>query len=232
MNTLLKGCIAAMTLLCLIFTGCVTNSEVEEEAKAPNIHEYFELDQEPEPLNMREVQMSIGYPKEAMDNNIQGVVVMRVLVGEEGEYVKHEVVKEESPILMEAINEKIENLKFTPGIKEGASVSAWVNIPFKFKMIEEEKDPAIDKALNYFKVSEKIGYPSVEGGPQVEGRVLLRIQVDAEGNYLSHEVLEEGHPVLLKGVEPYVHELVFLPNPEGENYSVDLPFEYRLLKAN
>ncbi|MEL6191455.1 MAG: TonB family protein [Bacteroidota bacterium] len=229
MNTFLKGCIAAMVLLCLIVSGCVTNSEVGEEAKAPNIHEYFELDQEPEPLNMGEVQMSIGYPKEAMDNNIQGVVVMRVLVGEEGEYIKHEVIQEESPILMEAINEQIENLKFNPGIKDGKSVSAWVNIPFNFKLLgEDESSPSSTKPLNYKELAKKIGYPEEAKNQGIEGIVMIRIEVDKDGNYLSHEVIKEGHALLLEAVEEHIEELKFTSSENTT--SVVIPFSFQMVE--
>ncbi|MEM6764253.1 MAG: energy transducer TonB [Bacteroidota bacterium] len=230
MNDLVNCCLAALLLSCLCVGSCVTDSGMEEAASAPAIYEMIEVDQEPTPLNMAEVQRRIGYPKDAKRHKIQGKVITRVLVGEEGEYLQHEVLMDDNPILMEGINQEIQHLTFSPAMKEGKSVKAWVNIPFEFKFIDKPVDSAIFQALNYFEVSEKIGYPTVENGPQVEGRVLLRIQVDAAGKYLSHEVLEEGHPVLLAGVEPYVGELVFSPNEQGESYTVDLPFEYGLLK--
>ena len=230
MITLSKSCLAASLLLCLFLGACVSDAGMEEAASTPAIYDIVELDQEPKPLNMAEVLSTIGYPKDAKKLEIQGEVITRVLVGEEGEYLKHELLMDDNPILLAGINKEIQSLTFSPAMKGGKAVKAWVTVPFRFKLIKEGKDPAIDKALNYFEVRDKIGYPSVEGGPQVEGQVLFRIQVDAEGNYLSHVVLEEGHPVLLKGVEPYVNELVFLPSENGETYTVDLPFGFRLLK--
>lgn len=92
------------------------------------------LDVEPKPLNMIEVARTIEYPEVAKEAEITGKVVMRVKVGTDGSIEDHQVIKEVHPMLREAVEEKLYDLKFEPGVKDGKKVKAWVTIPFKFEL--------------------------------------------------------------------------------------------------
>ncbi len=104
----------------------------EEE---PNVDDFVFVSEEPKPLNMDEVQLLIGYPDVARDANIEGQVVVRVLVDEHGNYRKHKMVKKIHPILAEAVENNIHKLKFSPAIQGGKPIKFWVNIPFRFKLM-------------------------------------------------------------------------------------------------
>ncbi|MEM7510011.1 MAG: M56 family metallopeptidase [Bacteroidota bacterium] len=106
--------------------------EVKREADADA---FFEVDEEPFPVNMKEVQKAIGYPKAARDAGIEGSMIVRVLVNEEGKYSKHTVVNQVHPTLAEPVEEHISELVFTPAIKDGKPTKFWVNIPFNFKLL-------------------------------------------------------------------------------------------------
>jgi|GEM_PF-3150674 len=89
---------------------------------------------EPEVTNMAQVRRLIGYPSEAKQEGIQGTVLVRVLVDEDGRYVKHKVVKEGDPLLAEAVEQHVEKLRFKPALQGEEPVKFWVDIPFRFKM--------------------------------------------------------------------------------------------------
>lgn len=104
---------------------------------SPQSSEAAMLDDQPKPLNMVELQKTIGYPQSARDAGTEGLVVLRILVDTDGSYLRHEVVKgNDLPVLVDAIEAEIKGIKFNPAKKEGEQVQAWVNIPFNFKLID------------------------------------------------------------------------------------------------
>lgn len=104
----------------------------------PELTEPVAVDQPPVPTNFTEIQKKIGYPKAARDQGIQGQLIARVLVDEDGSYLRHEWVKAEPQmqILAEAVTDKIPQLRFQPAQKDGQPIRFWVNIPFNFKLIQ------------------------------------------------------------------------------------------------
>lgn len=96
-------------------------------------------EKEPILLNMNVVAAKIGYPIIARDAGIEGIVIARVLVDENGDYEKHKYIKKIHPILVTSIDAHIAELKFTPAISDGKPIKFWVNIPFEFKLLEKKK---------------------------------------------------------------------------------------------
>ncbi|MEO1808386.1 MAG: M56 family metallopeptidase [Bacteroidota bacterium] len=115
-------------------SGPIKEVPVTPQSAAP-YKAVLEVDVQPEVLNYRELQQSIGYPKAAHDNKIEGLVVFRILIDEEGKYVQHEIVKSANPIFEEAIEAEIARLRFKPAMKDGKPVQFWVSIPFSFKIV-------------------------------------------------------------------------------------------------
>lgn len=127
--------------LCLMAVSC-TLSETEAASLvtapgAPEIEALSQVDLMPVPLNMAAIQREIGYPKSARTARIEGQVVLRILVGTEGEYIRHEVVKgAEKQRLVDAVEANIKHLAFTPAQQDQQPVKSWVNIPFNFKLLD------------------------------------------------------------------------------------------------
>ncbi|MEZ4847922.1 MAG: TonB family protein [Bacteroidia bacterium] len=102
----------------------------------PDITAFVVAEEEPSPVNMKDISQLIGYPQIARDAGIEGNVVVRVLVDKNGAYSKHKVINQVHPILADAVEEHIGKLKFTPAIQGGKPIKFWVNIPFKFSLIK------------------------------------------------------------------------------------------------
>ena len=99
------------------------------------------VDEQPKPLNLQEVVNKIGYPNNAKELGIQGMLIVRVLVDKEGKYRKHDLLRSPHPILTEAVAKHIADLAFTPAKLKGRSVNCYVNIPCRFKLTET-KNPS------------------------------------------------------------------------------------------
>ncbi|MDX1906061.1 MAG: TonB family protein [Bacteroidia bacterium] len=114
----------------------------QAQGEEPAIDQFIYADTEPAPLNMAEVRAAIGYPESAIERNVQGNVVVRILVDEAGAYVRHQVIKSDHPLLTQAVEPHVASLKFSPGLNAGTPLKFWVNIPFAFKLVTAEEQAA------------------------------------------------------------------------------------------
>ena len=119
-----------LTVSLLAFCGVLFAQD-----KEPGMNEFVFVDQEPQPLNVNDLRKEIGYPQAAIDKNIEGTVVARILIDKEGNYVKHAIVNAIDPLLAGAVEPQLNKLKFKPAMLNGEPVSFWVNMPFPFKLL-------------------------------------------------------------------------------------------------
>ncbi len=111
------------------------NTVPHEKEGNPGIDDFPGSDTEmPAPLNMNEVAEKMGYPKEAKDKKIEGKVIVRLLVDQEGAVEEHKVLKYADASLRSAVEKHVYDLKFKPGQKDGKAVKVWVTLPFSFKL--------------------------------------------------------------------------------------------------
>lgn len=129
-----------VVLLIGILTASTMMGQVTGGGEEPEFDAFIFVDEEPKPLNMAEIQAEIGYPEAAVDSNFQGQVIMRVLVDESGNYLKHKVVKGIHPLLSDAVAAQIVDLTFSPAMHGGKALKFWVNIPFNFRMVEKDAE--------------------------------------------------------------------------------------------
>ena len=102
----------------------------------PDPSAFVIVEEEPRPVNMDNIKKAIGYPAMAKEAEIEGKVIVRVLVDKQGKYKKHVVLKDPHPILTKAVEKKLNMLQFTPGIQGGQPIKVWVTIPFDFKLLK------------------------------------------------------------------------------------------------
>ncbi|MCS6790092.1 MAG: energy transducer TonB [Bacteroidia bacterium] len=108
--------------------------EVVEKEEDPDPTAFVAVEKEPQPVNMDDIKRRIGYPPLAKEAGIQGKVIVRVLVGKNGKYEKHLILKSPHKVLTEAVERELPNLEFTPGIQAGKPIKVWVTIPFDFRL--------------------------------------------------------------------------------------------------
>lgn len=71
-----------------------------------------------------------------------------------------------------------------------------------------EKEP---KPVNMDELSRLIGYPPLAKQGEIQGKVVLRVKVDANGNYVKHVVLRSDHGILLSAVAQNISNLICTP---------------------
>ena len=83
----------------------------------------------------RFISYSLQYPEEAFRNNIQGKVVLRLLIEQNGEISDISIYKSVHPLLdSEALRVAKTMLRFTPAIKNGLPVRSYLYLPIGFKL--------------------------------------------------------------------------------------------------
>jgi TonB family protein len=108
-------------------------------AQEPDPAAFVVVEQEPQPLNIDSLKRMIGYPREAVEKNLEGKVILRVLVDEYGRYVRHLVLTNTNEIFGSRVNGHIHRIRFIPGIIEGKPAKVWVTIPFDFVLKKSEE---------------------------------------------------------------------------------------------
>ena len=96
--------------------------------------EVFEWAEVQPEINMEALARSIRYPDIARRNNIEGTVLVRVLVGKDGWVVRSEIVSSDNELLNEAAVEGVEAVPFKPATQNGMQVNCWVVVPVQFRL--------------------------------------------------------------------------------------------------
>lgn len=92
------------------------------------------LEIEPGPVNLPEVKNSINYPAAYKDAGLEGKVIVRVRVDEEGNTTHCLILKNPHDALTKEVVTKVFDLRWTPGKIGDEGVACWVALPFDFRL--------------------------------------------------------------------------------------------------
>ena len=100
--------------------------------------------------------------------------------------------------------------------------------PNDFVILDREPAP-----INMNEVKGLIGYPEEAKKEGIIGKVIVRVMVDAEGNYVKHVMIRKVHPLLDDAVEAQLDKLKFTPGTQGGkpvSVWVTLPFTFSVFR--
>lgn len=115
----------------------------------------------------------------------------------------------------------------------GVSVYAQMSNPATVPLVGNLK--AGDKLpvpLNLEEVKARMGYPKMAWEAEIEGLVVVRFIVEANGSVGARIVLRDPHPLLVKAVQNCLDSLMFSPaiiDSRAQATWVTMPFDFRLL---
>ncbi|MEM9934246.1 MAG: energy transducer TonB [Bacteroidota bacterium] len=112
--------------------------EIEKREMNESGLETSENYQSATPTNLPEIKQKIGYPNQAREKGIEGTVLIRILVDENGQYKFHKITADPNPLLTKAVEMYIDELNFTPEKRNGVNVQTWTTIPFIFSLQVQE----------------------------------------------------------------------------------------------
>lgn len=125
----------------------------------PSPIDFILLEHEPSPLNLDSVKRLIIYPSMAKEAEIEGRVVVRLLISETGRYLRHIVLKDPHPILTREVERVLPSIRFSPARQAGKNVKVWVTLPFDFRLDSYPKPAPIVQKSSYDNLHDAIKSP-------------------------------------------------------------------------
>lgn len=244
------------SLLVLIFSSLISgqNMDVSVEQGAHDIahnytsqddttgmNEFIEVETMPNIISMKQPE----YPAEAKKKNIEGRVWIKLKVDANGNPAAVVVVKSTNSIFENSAVTAAKGYKFSPALKNGKAVAVWVVIPFNFALSSkdgEKKD--VPKECYYDNADEmpsiiggmtslfkKLSYPEQAKKKNIEGKVLVKILVDENGNIDATNVIKGIGYGCDEAAEKAARSCKFTPaKKDGKNVKaqVVLPVQFKL----
>ena len=198
------GLIVALLLVSFILLISMWDSNSESNSDV-----YVIVEQSPELIGgLSGLQAKVKYPESARKANIEGRVIVQFIVDETGK-VRNAVVLRgvDAGLDEEATRVISEHAEFTPGRQDGKPVAVRLSIPIVFKLRNEleslsDQSQSPEKQDVYAIVEEsprliggirglqaKVKYPEIARKAHVEGRVIVQLIVDENGNVRDAEIL-------------------------------------------
>jgi len=95
--------------------------------------EWIAVEKEPS-FDYSELQHAVHYPDLARRIDVQGIVLVGVLISETGAIRKVKIIESETPHLNDAAVKAILSTTFTPAYQNSKPISCWVRIPLNFRL--------------------------------------------------------------------------------------------------
>jgi TonB family protein len=169
------------------------------------------------------------YPEEAREKQLQGQVMVKMLVSETGDVDSVEVLSGD-PILAKAAVAAAIKWKFKPFVKNGKPVPVFTTVPFNFAFSGNVSDsPQVPKRV---RVSSGVSrgllihkvnpvYPMEARQERIQGTIILQAQISKEGKIVDLRLIS-GPPELAAAAIGAVQQWRYRPYLlEGEPVEVD-----------
>jgi protein TonB len=109
--------------------GSTDSLVVDTGSGLPSPDEYVAYEKEPEMVSMQPPK----YPELAREAGVEGTVLIRVLVGEDG-FVKDQIIIQSVPMLDDAAATSAATAVFKPALQKDKPVAVWMVIPIEFQL--------------------------------------------------------------------------------------------------
>lgn len=189
----------------------------------------------------------IVYPQRAKEEGKEGLVVVTVLVDEDGTPETIEVKERIGFGFDESAIAAVSGTKFIPAEKSGKKVSQLVTLPVRFKLDgqPQDKNKKTEQDGDVYKEADKMPFP-VNGVAQlaknivypeeakklkIEGKVIVGAVIDADGNATQVKVIKNVHPLLDAAAIEAVKKTKFTPgekNGKKVKVSIAMPISFKL----
>lgn len=83
---------------------------------------------------MEALSKNVKYPEKAMQQGIEGTVIIEATISDDGPAAEMKVLKSVHPLLDEAALQAVKNVSFTAGHRNGEVLESTISIPIKFRL--------------------------------------------------------------------------------------------------
>ncbi len=96
-------------------------------------YEEWEVSETPN-VDISEISQNIVYPNIAKKAGIEGLVLLSVLIGPDGNIQKLKVDHSDNVLLNQAAISAVKKSTYTPAIQNGSPCACWISIPIEFRL--------------------------------------------------------------------------------------------------
>jgi len=133
-----------LVMVLLAAGGCSNvNVEATNETQPPH-EQIFRKDMEGRSADYTRPRVlelpAAAYPAEAAELDLSGIVMIRVLVGYDGQVAEAEVMQGLHPVVDTAALEAARGGRYAPATESGIATDGWVTIPFRYPPPGKETD--------------------------------------------------------------------------------------------
>lgn len=158
------------------------------------------------------IYSNIEYPAIARENGVEGTVVIRFVVGKEGEILNPEIIRNigaNCGLAALAVVEKMPN--WTPGMQDGMPVKVQFNLPVKFRLTrpsdgiflmvedmpkfpgceltgDENQDQSCSNSKILAYIKENLQYPEMAKKHSVEGECHISFIINELGEIINPQI--------------------------------------------
>lgn len=115
-----------------------SKSASEDSIKTPDVNDFVMVEVEPR-FDYNALRSRIVYPDTCRKNDIEGKVLVAVLIGVDGKQEKLQVLESVDINLDHAAMRAIQESEFAPALQNGKPVKTWVRIPVQFSLGPRKK---------------------------------------------------------------------------------------------
>ncbi len=160
------------------------NSEFDLQ-EYPDPYEFIAVSREPF-TDLVDLQRRLRYPAEALRAKLEGRVVLRVLIGRNGEIRRTLVESSDHELFSEPAIEAIKESIFTPAIQNQRKVACWVSIPILFRLHSATPaDSSMNKANKEAVRRQVFQLPVYSAAGTLEATLRFKEQRSAPASLLS-----------------------------------------------
>ena len=223
MTGYLKYALFAPLAIALLLVSNISCTSTTEEEEALQVCEQMPEFQGGMGECMKFLSKNIKYPAEAMENDIQGRVIMQFVVKKDGSISNPTVARSVDPLLDEEALRVVNAMpKWKPGMHEGKAVNVKYTLPVMFKLSGDNTDSKSEGNSREAQVDENGVYmvcdqmPMYPGGMQelmkylqkniqypqdakekgIHGRVIVQFIVEKDGSIKDTKVVRSIAPSL------------------------------------
>jgi TonB family protein len=162
-------------LLCIAFVLSVSVRAIAQSTPNPSIDEFVSVDKEPQPLVP--IGQLVQYPEVARRSGLEGVVMLRVLIGTDGSVDSVVVERSDYDVFKNAAIDAMQRAKYTPAMQNGKPLKVWTDAMIHFKLQDG------DGSSNNNQSAGNSNYRQTENHPHFDFRNLIGLNIDSARDF-------------------------------------------------
>jgi TonB family protein len=166
---------SSILVLRIAFVLSISSRAIAQSTPNPSADEWVSVDKEPQLLVP--LEKLVVYPEVARRSGLEGVVMLRVLVGKDGNVDSVIVVRSDYDVFKNAAIDAMHRAKFTPATLNGKPIKVWTDEMIHFKLQDGDESSNTDQSEG------NSNYRQTENHPHFDFRNLIGLNIDSARDF-------------------------------------------------